>query len=195
MSRGGYRKGSGRSKSGYYKGIYCGSTYELCWAIYSLNHGIKFSRFDSTLSNGSLRYIPDFILDDGKTIIEIKGYEKEESVDKKTKMAESFGYEVIVLRKVDLRNIFDYVTKTYGTKKFYELYDDYKPKYQYTCFQCNLSFKKEEKLKTEKVFCSRKCAGQSRSKLNKNNPISEKQKLGLLKRWKSTSRSSNGQEA
>lgn len=29
MPIGGYRKGSGRSKHGYYKGIYCGSTYEL----------------------------------------------------------------------------------------------------------------------------------------------------------------------
>jgi len=28
---GGYREGSGHSYSGYYKGIYCGSTYELVW--------------------------------------------------------------------------------------------------------------------------------------------------------------------
>src|SRR6516164_8460315 len=33
-AKGGIRIGSGRSKSGYYKGIYCGSTYELCWVIY-----------------------------------------------------------------------------------------------------------------------------------------------------------------
>jgi hypothetical protein len=46
---GGYRIGSGRSKSGYYKGIYCGSTYELCWAIHALDHNIKFSRFDKKL--------------------------------------------------------------------------------------------------------------------------------------------------
>ena len=47
---GGYREGSGRSKSGYYKGIYCGSTYELAWMIYQLDNKIAFSRFNSALS-------------------------------------------------------------------------------------------------------------------------------------------------
>ena len=42
---GGYREGSGRSKSGYYNGIYCGSTYELCWVIYALDTQVKFDRF------------------------------------------------------------------------------------------------------------------------------------------------------
>jgi hypothetical protein len=120
---GGYREGSGHSKSGYYKGIYCQSTYELCWVIYALDNGIKFDRFKDMLTDGVTKYVPDFLLDDKKTIIELKGYEKEDSVNRKTKLAESLGYTVIVLRKNDLTDIFKYVKETYGTNQFYELYE------------------------------------------------------------------------
>jgi hypothetical protein len=120
---GGYREGSGHSKSGYYKGIYCGSTYELCWVIWALDNGIKFTRFKGMLEGNDVRYIPDFILDDKKTIIELKGYERDESVNKKTHLAESLGYIVNVLRKQELSHIFDYVKNTYHTSKFETLYD------------------------------------------------------------------------
>ena len=36
---GGYRRGSGRGKSGWYKNYWCDSTYELCWLIYQLDNG------------------------------------------------------------------------------------------------------------------------------------------------------------
>jgi hypothetical protein len=163
---GGYRKGSGRSKSGYYKGIYCGSTYELCWAIYNIDNNIKFERFPGKIEKDGLVYYPDFLLDDGKTIIETKGYEKKESVDKKTKLAESFGYTVAVLRKDDLQYAFDYVERTYKTKKFYELYDDYKPKYSHTCDYCKKMFETDRKVKTESKFCTRSCAGKYRKQHN-----------------------------
>jgi hypothetical protein len=155
---GGYRPRSGRSKSGYYKGIYCGSTYELCWVIYHLDHNIKFSRFEGSIENQDLKYYPDFILDDKKTIIEIKGFEKKESVDKKTKLAESFGYIVKVFRAEDLEFAFSYVKETY-TDKYQTLYDGYKPKYNYKCSHCKNNFTRDKKLKTAVVFCSRQCAG------------------------------------
>jgi hypothetical protein len=164
---GGYRKGSGRSKSGYYKEIYCGSTYELCWVIYNLDHGIPFSRFPGKLEKDGIVYYPDFLLSDDNTIIETKGYEKQLSVDRKTQVAESFGYIVKVLRKNDLQYAFDYVEKTYGTKKFYELYDDYKPKYSHSCNCCNTVFETDRKIKTEVKFCSRSCAGKYRKEHNK----------------------------
>jgi len=159
---GGYRAGSGRSKSGYYKGIYCGSTYELCWVIYSLDHNIKFTRFSGYLIKDNIKYFPDFLLADGKTIIETKGFEKQEYVDNKTAVAESYGYTVIVLRKDDLTYAFDYVYTAYHTKKYYELYDEYKPSYNYVCSQCSISFSKDKLLKSEQVFCSRSCAGKYR---------------------------------
>jgi len=120
---GGYRQGSGHSKSGYYKGIYCQSTYELCWVIYALDNGIKFSRFEGMLTDGVTKYVPDFLLDDGSTIIELKGYESEESVNKKSKLAESLGYKITVLRRDDLSTVFQYVKQKYGTDKFYTLYE------------------------------------------------------------------------
>jgi hypothetical protein len=162
--RGGYRTGSGRSKSGYYRGIYCGSTYELCWVIYSLDHGIKFTRFPGKLELSGVRYYPDFLLSDGKTIIETKGYEVQESVDKKTKVAESLGYVVQVLRKKDLEYAFKYVRETYDTTKFFTLYDEYKPKYSYTCSHCLTQYETDKVLKTDTGFCSRSCAGKFRKK-------------------------------
>jgi hypothetical protein len=166
MSRGGYREGSGRSKSGYYNGIYCGSTYELCWVIYNIDHKIKFERFPGKLEKDGIIYYPDFLLSDGTTIVETKGYEKQQSVDRKTKIAESFGYTVKVLRKDDLKYAFDYVIKVYKTKKFYELYDGYKPKYTHICDNCKIEFQTDRKIKTETKFCSRVCAGQFRKSKN-----------------------------
>ena len=115
---GGYREKSGRSKHGYYKGIYCGSTYELCWVIHALDHNVKFTRFDKKLEKDGVVYYPDFLLEDGVTIIEPKGYEKEVSVSKKTALAKSLGYIVKVMRKDDLKYAFDYVEKNMEQKKF-----------------------------------------------------------------------------
>ena len=158
MAAGGYRQGSGRSKSGYYNGIYCGSTYELCWLIHALDNDVKFTRFEGMLTDGVTKYIPDFILDDRKTIVELKGYESQESVNKKTRLAESLGYIVIVLRKDDLQEVFDYVTNKFGTKQFHTLYDGYKPKYQYECSQCGSEVLRDRKSKSTNVFCSRQCS-------------------------------------
>lgn len=163
---GGYREGSGRSKHGYYKGIYCGSTYELCWVVYNIDHQISFSRFPGKLERDGVTYYPDFLLSDGKTIVETKGYEKQESVDKKTKVAESFGYNVNVLRKDDLQYAFDYVTRKYETKKYFDLYDGYKPKYKHLCDCCQIEFETDRTIKTETKFCNRICAGKYQKSKN-----------------------------
>lgn len=163
---GGYREGSGRAKSGYYKGIYCGSTYELVWVIYQLDHNLKFSRFSGTLQKDDLTYIPDFIIDN--TIIEIKGFEHQDLVEAKTKLAQSFGYAVVVLRKEQLQTEFDWVKTNYIYKEVYELYDNYQPAYTLTCSCCGISFNRNKKSRTDSVFCSRKCSGMSR--IGKGNP-------------------------
>jgi hypothetical protein len=169
MARGGYREGSGRSKQGHYKGIYCGSTYELCWAIHALDHGIKFSRFPTKLEKDGVVYHPDFLLEDGKTIIEPKGYESSIKVEKKVQLAESLGYTVKVMKKDDLKYAFEYVTEKYNTKKFHTLYDGYKPKYNYVCAFCNQYFCRDNKLKrtAKEAFCSKSCAGKKRLKENR----------------------------
>jgi hypothetical protein len=158
-SPGGYRPGSGRSKSGYYKGIYCGSTYELCWVIYNLDHNISFNRFDGYLTDGKLKYFPDFILSDN-TIIEIKGYHTKD-VDNKTCLAISLGYQIKVLYKKDLEDMFNYVKKQYRTNKFYELYDDHKAILNAKCSYCGKLFFRV-KIKHKTIFCSRSCCGKYR---------------------------------
>lgn len=164
---GGYREKAGRSKSGYYKGVYCGSTYELCWVIYQIDKGMPFKRFEGFIEKNGLKYYPDFLVGE-RVIIEIKGYWTE-VVDQKTKMAKSLGYCVEVLYKQDLKEIFQYVENTYGTKKFQTLYDDHKPNYVGICLHCKKEFSNERrKPKTKEVFCSRVCCGKYRK--NKNTP-------------------------
>lgn len=161
---GGYREGSGRSKFGYYKGIYCGSTYELAWVIYRLDHGLSVKRFDGHLicKLTGQKYVPDFI--DGNLIIEIKGYEPQDKVEVKTKIAESYGYEVVVLRKDDLKKEFEWVKNNYKVSKLHSLYDSYKPEFEYVCSFCEKIFLRDKKSKKEVNYCCQKCAGKGVNK-------------------------------
>jgi len=154
---GGYRPRSGRAKTGYYKGVYCGSTYELVWIIYQLDHCINFERFPGFLEKDGIKYYPDFL--QNGNIVEIKGYESKESVSKKTAVAESFGYSVLELRKDDLIHCFKWVKENYNYKNLVELYDNHKPKFQYTCNHCGNLINREKKSKSEINFCSRICSG------------------------------------
>lgn len=154
---GGLRLNSGRGKSGYYKGIYCNSTYELCWVIYQIDKNIQFERFQGSLSNDEITYYPDFLVGDNK-IIEIKGFEDPKIVAKKTELALSKGFQVEVLYKEDLKSVFEYVKLQYKTNKFYELYDNFKPKFEYCCRLCKSLFHREKKSKKQNVFCSRSCS-------------------------------------
>lgn len=154
---GGYREGSGKAKTGYYKGIYCGSSYELAWVIYQLDHRVNFNRFTGLIEGNGIKYVPDFII--GNTIYEMKGYEDDKKVSLKTNLAISKGYEVKVLRKNDLIKEFDWVKQNYKYKNIWDLYDDYKPKYVYTCSSCSKEFNREKIVKTEKKYCSRFCVG------------------------------------
>ncbi len=156
--RGGYRNHSGRSKSGYYKGIYCGSTYELAWVIYNLDHHTPFARFSKALKKDGLTYIPDFIIDN--KIIEIKGYFTDK-VFSKTELAKQLGYEIEVLYRKDIQHCFDWVKTQYGITsdtKIISLYDMYKPSYEYICANCNNHFGRDVVSNRLVRYCSRKCA-------------------------------------
>ena len=154
---GGYRPGSGRAKSGYYKGIYCGSTYELVWVIYQIDHKIKFDRFPGMVQFNDKKYFPDFL--QNNKIIEIKGFENIENVAIKTKIANNCGYEVLILRKENLKKEFQWVKDNYQYKNIFELYDNHIPKYTYECEFCKGEFLSEKPRKTKKKYCSRKCSG------------------------------------
>lgn len=117
---GGYRKNSGTSKRGWYKGYFCGSSWELAWVIYNLEHNVKFDRNDEGFNyvyNGiNKKYYPDFKI--GDVYIEIKGYHSKQFDAKQSQ----FPFKLKVLHKSDLKEILSYVIKKYG-KKFINLYD------------------------------------------------------------------------
>lgn len=120
--RGGYRSNSGTSKKGWYKGIFCGSSWELAWVIFNIDHNIKFSRnvegFKYTFNGKHKKYYPDFILNDENIYIEIKNYHTDQ-VEAKSKQ---FPHKLNILYKKDLESIFEYVKKTYGNN-YICLYD------------------------------------------------------------------------
>jgi hypothetical protein len=74
---GGYERGSGRGKKGWFRGHWCDSTYELAFVVWALDHDIPFERnlelFPYEYHGQLLCWMPDFLLADG-TYIEIKGY-------------------------------------------------------------------------------------------------------------------------
>lgn len=106
-----------RSKKGYYKGMYCGSSYELAYVIYNLDHNIPFTKCDRYYEyeyNGAKHlYFPDFELADG-TIIEIKGYHTE-LVD--IKAAAVVDRPIKILYKPDLKTHLQYVFDTYSVNE------------------------------------------------------------------------------
>jgi hypothetical protein len=118
--RGGYRPNSGTSKKGWYKGFYCGSSWELAWVIYNLEHGVAFKRneqgFDYVFEDKARKYYPDFVV--GDEYIEIKGYHSKQ-FDAKVLQ---FPFKLNVLHKNELKPILDYVISKYG-KNFVEKYE------------------------------------------------------------------------
>lgn len=113
----------GYGKSGWYKGIWCESSWELAWVIFHLEHKTPFTRcsdiFKCFDKEGIEReYHPDF-----KCLgywIEIKGWETEKWKLK----ASQFPYpeKLVVLRQKDLTEIFTYVLDKYGSN-YTDLYE------------------------------------------------------------------------
>jgi hypothetical protein len=119
-TNGGYRKGSGRGKKGYYKGIWCDSSWELAFVIYNIDHNISFERNKISFPyeyNGKLKkYIPDFIIEN--TFIEIKGYYTEQVKSK----VEQFKHKLIIINSDKIKPYIEYAVNKYG-KDFIKLYD------------------------------------------------------------------------
>lgn len=107
-----------RGKSGWYKGYWCDSSWELAFVIYHLDHKIPFVRnkegFEYEFEGKKHRYYPDFIYEDG-TYIEIKGQMSEKD---KVKIL-GFPNTLLVLRKEEMSNMLYYSNRFY--KKFVNL--------------------------------------------------------------------------
>ena len=113
---GGYRINSGKGKQGWYKGIFCDSSWELAFLYYYLEHNLKIERCKEIrkyIINGEEhKYIPDFVTDQG--IIEIKGYMSEKSKQKSFQ-----NPDIKILMYDDIKFYLDFVIKRFG-KNFYE---------------------------------------------------------------------------
>lgn len=116
---GGYVRGSGRGKKGWYRGIFCDSSWELAFLLYSLDNNDNIKRnteIRKYVYEGKIRnYIPDFIIDD--RIIEIKGYS---TAQWKAKISQNPDIEVY--EKEDMDPILEYVIEKYG-KDYIRLYE------------------------------------------------------------------------
>lgn len=126
----GFKPGSVRSRWGYYKDIYCASTYELVYLIYSLEHNIPIERnkdyFNYKINNVSKRYLPDFKINE--TYIEIKNFPRKE-VDIKAEAVIKQGKEIKILYYKDLEEMMNYIDSKYNTwhtkrdNNYHTLYD------------------------------------------------------------------------
>jgi len=116
---GGYIRGSGRGKKGWYKGYFCDSSWELAYVIYCLDHNISIKRNTKKRqyiwNNKVKNYIPDFLVE-GK-LIEIKGYKTKKWLAKL-----SANRDVEILYEKEMRPILSYVKDNYG-KDFIRLYE------------------------------------------------------------------------
>ena len=123
LNAGGIRNGAGRGKKGWYNGIWCDSSWDLAFLIYSLEHNIPIIRNTESFNyifNGKIhKYFPDFKINEN--YIEIKGFD----TDKVNAKIEQFPKDKIlkVYHKEDLQDIFDYVISKYG-QDYIKLYNN-----------------------------------------------------------------------
>lgn len=117
---GGIKKGSSRGKSGFYKGYWCDSSYELAYLIYCLDSDIKIERnkkgFEYFYEEKRHLFYPDFIVN-GK-YVEIKNF-KSELTDAKISY---FPNEITVIYKVDMGPYLEYAISKHG-KSFISVYE------------------------------------------------------------------------
>lgn len=118
---GGYRKGSGRGKSGWYKNIYCDSSWELAFLFYHLDNNLNIKRCKDKrkyiFEGIEHTYTPDFETDEG--IIEIKGYTTKQWEAKKQQ-----NPDVKVLYEKDINFYLDYVKEKIGDNFIEILYEN-----------------------------------------------------------------------
>lgn len=120
----GFRQTKTSCKCGYYKGIYCASSWELAFLVYHLDKGEDIKRCDIVVpyeKNGKKHnYFPDFLMNN--VIYEVKGYEAED-VKLKTQATIDLGYSIELIRKKQMHEIIKEVKENYQIKDITSLYD------------------------------------------------------------------------
>lgn len=118
---GGYVKGSGRGKKGWYKDIFCDSSWELAYVLWCHDRSKSIKRCTEKFPyewEGSTRYYhPDFVVDG--TVVEIKGYYTNQFKAK----IEQTPIPILVIGKAEMVPILEYIVDKYG-KNFVQLYEN-----------------------------------------------------------------------
>ena len=114
-------KNGGNAHRGWYKRVWCDSSWELAFLMWHLDHGKDIVRntedFPYTLYHKTMRYRPDFIVDG--VYYEIKGVLDGRS----KKKLDQFKYPI---KKIGLREIkpyIQYAQEKYGVR-YYELLEN-----------------------------------------------------------------------
>lgn len=112
---GGYRKNAGHGKRGYYKGLYCMSSWELAWVVYQLEHGKNVlqctEKFPYKMNGVKHNYTPDFIIDN--VYYEIKNWHRPDTKYK----VDSFPKDktlVLIEGKKAMEKYIKYTEEKYG---------------------------------------------------------------------------------
>lgn len=119
---GGYRAKGGRGKQGWYKGIYCNSSWQLAYVMYCKDHNIDIKRnntgyqylFEDVKPS---HYYPDFIIN-GQQFVQVKGF-KDARWQYKMKY---FPYKLKVIDGDSINYYLSYAKQTYGAN-FVQLYE------------------------------------------------------------------------
>lgn len=119
-SFGGFRQGYVKGKKGWYKGIYCDSSWELAYIIHCQANGKSIERCKEIrkyiFEEKEHQYHPDFIVDG--TIVEVKGY-----VNKAWEAKQAYNPDVYLIPREEMLNIIKEVELKHG-KHFSDLLQD-----------------------------------------------------------------------
>ena len=109
-------------KRGYYKNIWCDSSWELAFIVYCLEHNISIRRNYSykeyEFENKIYKFYPDFIINENE-LVEIKGF-----ITPKNKAKIEQITDVTFLFKYEIQPYLNYVRKKYGDDFYNLLYDN-----------------------------------------------------------------------
>lgn len=123
---GGYRMTpkSTRSHRGYYKGLYCMSSWELAFVVYSLENGKKIQQckehFEYEMNGKKHLYTPDFIIDG--IYYEIKNWHRPDTDFKINSFPKD--KELILIEGKENDKYLQYAKSKYGDKFWENLYEE-----------------------------------------------------------------------
>ena len=105
-------RGGGEAHRGWYRGIWCDSSWELALVIWCLDHGVEIvrstKRFPYPFHNGVRYYQPDFVVDG--QYVEVKGVMDGRS---RRKLA-NFPMPIRVVGKREIQPMLDYAKSKCG---------------------------------------------------------------------------------